>query len=98
MNHDVHRFIIVLETIDRSVVLNQPHPAQADVAIDHGERDRLQALSGAGSTDTKPALDLEGCAVTAAFEEGPVGRKELTGADVEPDPLSQTPSCGQLLT
>jgi hypothetical protein len=90
MNHDVHRFIVVLEPICRPIVFHQLHAAQADVAIDHGERDRLQAVAAARSADTKSGLDLERCAMAAAFEKGPVGREELPRADVEPDSVMRT--------
>ncbi|UPK05689.1 hypothetical protein IVB05_08810 [Bradyrhizobium sp. 170] len=93
MNHDVHGIVTILERIGKRIFLYQLHTAQADVAADHGQRDRLKGFPIAGAIDAKPAADLEGRPVPATSEKGAVRREQLAGADV-----SQTPSCGQRLT
>src|SRR5208282_1911572 len=64
--------------------------AQADLAIDHRERDGLQALAFARPLDAQPGIDLEIGTVAAAFEKGPIPAEEFPGSEIEPDSLVGT--------
>src|SRR5664279_4385138 len=89
MNHDFHGVVALVERIWEAALL-QVDAADADLAVDDGECNRLQALVLTGTVDAQPGLDLEYRAVPAAFQKGPVSREETALAEIEPDALVRT--------
>src|SRR5512138_2047191 len=53
MDHDFHRVVEFVERIGHSIFLDQRNATEANVAIDHGQRDRLQAPVLARSLDAQ---------------------------------------------
>src|SRR5260364_181388 len=84
VDHDLHGLIKIVERIRETDILDQRDAAQADVAVDDGERDRLEALAFAGAGVAQAGVDLERRAMTAAAQQRPVGIEELAAADVQP--------------
>src|SRR5262245_35913811 len=87
LNHYLHHVVVfvgISERVGNSIILYQRNAAQAHLAVDDGERDRLQALFLAWSVDADAGLDVELCAVPAAFEECAILGEELAAADIEP--------------
>src|SRR6266702_1603435 len=85
MNHDFHGVVEFVERTRHSVVFDQRDAADADIAIDHGKRDWLQALFLAPSVDAEPGFNLEDRAVPSALQECPVRREEVSFPEIEPD-------------
>src|SRR5450756_856743 len=86
MNHDFHGGIAVVGRTGIAAFF-QLNATDADLAVDHGKRDRLQALVLAGPVDAQPGIDLEHRTVPAASQEAPIPGKEISLAEIEPDAL-----------